>query len=148
MVFYPYAYTQELKGSLYDYQCFLYAVMKYDVAVFNLHPTQLMNINMWDNIYYNGNPSSLLYAQERNHNEIKSLLSTFEKLLKIIAFLKKNRLLEVNTNLNKSPKHLSINKNDVEKCYQMSARWPKKMFNYHSQYVSAHFQEFFESILK
>jgi len=148
IIFYPYTFTQKWDGSTHDYQCLLYAIMNHKVAIFDLHPTQIVNKNEWDNIYFKGNPTSLSYAQKRETNEVNSLFKKFENLLKLINFLKNIRLIEVNTNLNSIPKDLIICKSDVQKFYNMSVRWPKILFGYNPKYLAAHFDNFFEDAIQ
>ena len=143
ITFYPYTFTQQWEGSLYDYQCLLYAVLKLKVAIFDLHPTLYVNQRMWDSIYCAGNPPKLLRVPEKPPKEAMSLFSKFELLLKGVSMLRHAGLIEVDSNLAISPKELSVNQNQVQKCYETSMQWPKKFFDYTPRFVRAHFNEFF-----
>jgi peptidoglycan/xylan/chitin deacetylase (PgdA/CDA1 family) len=143
LTFYPYTFIQEWEGSQYDYQCLLSAVLKRKVAILDLHPTWFVNQEMWDSIYYAGNPPSLLRVRERTPKEAESLFGKSELLLKQVHMLRRCRLLEVDSNLTTSPKELSVNQNQVQKCYETSMRWPMKRFDYKPRFIRAHFNEFF-----
>ena len=147
ITFYPYTFTQLWEGSLSDYQCLLSAILKRKVAVFDLHPTLYINQNMWDSIYYKGNPQTLLRVPERPLKEARSLFKKFELLLKRISLLRHAKLIEVDPNLNTPSKDLIISKNEAQKCYEASIRWPKKFFNYNPRFIRAHFYEFFKAAL-
>lgn len=145
ITFYPCTFIQQWDGSLYDYQCLMSAILKRKIAVFDLHPTLYVNQDMWDSIYYKGNPSSLLKARKRHSEEVASLFTKFELLLKQIKFLQRTKLIEVNPNLNTSSKKLATNKNEVKRYYETAIRWPKKFFNYSPRFILNHFYEFFEN---
>ena len=145
VTFYPYTFTQQWEGSLFDYQCLLSALMKRKVAVFDLHPTLFVNQNTWDSIYYKGNPQKLFKARKRNLKEAKSLFRKFKLLLKHITLLQRSRLIKVNPNLNTPTRDLIMCKKEVQKCYEASIGWPKKYFNYNVKYTRAHFYNFFEA---
>jgi len=147
VTFYPYTFTQEWEGNLYDYECLLSAILKLKVAIFDLHPTLYVNQKMWDSIYYAGNPPRLLKVRERPPKEARSLFSKFELLLKQVSMLRHAGLIEVDSNLTTLPKELSVNQNQLQKCYETSIRWPKKIFNYNPRFIRAHFNEFFQAAM-
>ena len=142
--FYPYTFIQNWEGKLSDYQYLLYALMNRKVAVFDLHPTQYVNQTEWDNIYFKGNPQTLVKAPEKNLKETQLLFRRFEFMLKQITFLQRARLIKVDVNLNSKPRDLIISKNEIQKCYEASIEWPKKYFNYNPKFTRAHFNEFFK----
>jgi len=145
VTFYPYTFTQQWKGGLSDYQCLLYAILKRKVAVFDLHPTLYVNQNIWDSIYYKGNPRTLFRVRERPLKEAGSLFKRFELLLKQINLLRELKLIEVDPDLSTPSRDLIMSENDVQKCYGASIGWPKKFFNYSPRFIRSHFYEFFEA---
>jgi len=145
VTFYPYTFIQHWNGSLYDYQCLLSALMKRKIAVFNLHPTLCVNKNMWDEIYYGGNPQVLGKAIKRSNIETLSIFQKFEILVKQISFLKRSGFLNVDTKLNTPTKDLIITEKEVRKCYESSASWPRKFFKYNPKFMEAHFLDYFKS---
>lgn len=147
VTFYPYTFTQEWEGSSYDYQCLLSAVLRRRVAIFDLHPTLYVNQRIWDSIYYSGNPPELLRARERPPEEARLLFNKFELFLKRVHTLRQAGLIEVDPNLTSSPKELSVNQNQVQRCYEMSMRWPKAHFGYSPRFIHAHFNEFFKAAM-
>jgi len=146
VTFYPYTFTQKWEGSLSDYQCLLSAILKRKIAVFDLHPTLYVNQDMWDSIYFRGNPTTLLQVRERPRKETQSLFMRFELLLKQINFLRQTRLMDVDSNLNALSKDLILSENSVEKYYRGSMRWSKRFFNCNPRFIRAHFDEFFGAI--
>jgi hypothetical protein len=145
VTFYPYTFTTEWEGRLFDYQCLSSAILKRKVAVFNAHTTLFVNQNMWDSIYYRGNPQTLSTVRERPIKEARSLFSRFELLLKQIKLLRHSKLIDVEPDLGTSSKDLIISRNDIQKCYEASTRWPKKFFGYNPRFIYAHFCDFFEA---
>ena len=143
VTFYPSTFTQQWEGGLSDYQCLLYAILKRKVSVFDLHPTLYVNQNMWDSIYYEGNPPTLLKVRERPLKEAKSLFIRFELLLKQINLLRRAKFIEVNPDLSTPSRDLIMSENDVQKCYEASIQWPKKFFSYNPRFIRTHFSEFF-----
>jgi peptidoglycan/xylan/chitin deacetylase (PgdA/CDA1 family) len=145
IVFYPDTFTQQWEGSLYNYQCLFAAILKRKIAILDIHPTIFVNQNMWDIIYYKGNPKTLQRAHERPLKETRSLFKKFELLLKQINLLRHAKLIEVDPNLNTQPKDLTVSKNEVQKYYETSMRWPTKRFNFKPRYIRDHFHQFFEA---
>jgi len=144
VTFYPYTFTQTWDGSRSNYQSFLSGILRRKVAVFDLHPTLYVNQNMWDSIYYKGNPKTLSRVPERPFKEAGPLFKRFELLLKQINLLRRTKWIEVEPKLSISSKDLIANSDEVQKCYEASMRWPTKYFNYIPRFVRAHFYEFFE----
>ncbi len=145
VTFFPYPFIQEWEGDLSQYKCFLWAILKHKITVFDLHPTLDVNEDLWDSIYFRGNPPTLLKVRKKPLKEAMSLFARFELLLKQINFLRHTRLMEADTNLSTSNRDLTMNQNDVQKCYMRSIVWPKKFFNYRPKFIRNHFYEFFES---
>jgi peptidoglycan/xylan/chitin deacetylase (PgdA/CDA1 family) len=144
ITFYPYSFIQEWNGKLYDYQCLLYALLKREIAVLDLHPTLFVNQEMWDRIYLKGNPLRLINARSRPFKESASLFTKFEILLKQIRLLQRAKLIKTGINLNSSPNKLITNKDEVKRCYETCMQWCKKAFKYKPKFILSHFYEFFE----
>lgn len=147
LTFYPYTFTQEWEGSLYDYQCLIYALLRLKVAILSLHPTLYVNQDMWDCIYYKGNPSKLLMSRKKPLKEANLLFARFEKMLKRISMLRNLGLLEVDPVLIPSSNDLIIDQNQIQMCYETSMRWTRRFFNYNPRSISSHFQEFFHEAM-
>jgi hypothetical protein len=145
ITFYPYTFIQEWNGKLYDYQHLLYAILKREIAVLDLHPTLFFNQEMWDRIYLKGNPFHLINARRRPFKESASLFTKFEVLLKQIKTLQCAKLIRTDINLNWSQNKLIINQDKVKKCYETSMYWCKKHFKYKPKFILKHFYEFFEN---
>jgi hypothetical protein len=145
---YPYSFTQTWEGSIFDHENLYHAILRRKVAVFDLHPAAYVTQDMWDSIYYKGNPKALFEVRERPIEEAKSLFKKFELLLKQINLLRHARLIEVDPNPDTKPRDLITTKNQVQRCYETSIRWPKKFFNYNPRFVRGHFYEFFESVCR
>jgi peptidoglycan/xylan/chitin deacetylase (PgdA/CDA1 family) len=145
ITFYPYTFTQHWVGSLFDYKVLLYAILRRKVAIFDLHPTLYVNQDLWDSIYYKGNPQTLLRIPKRPLDEVASLFSRFELLLKRVKLLYNTKLVEVDTHLSASTKDLIPNENDMQKCYESSIGWPRDFFGYRPRFIRGYFQEFFET---
>jgi len=145
ITFHPYTFTQEWEGHLLDHKCLISAILNRKVAVFDLHPTLYVNQIMWDSIYYKGNPQILSKVPERPIKEVESLFVKFELLLKRISLLRRTKLLEVDPNLNASPKNLIMSEGEAQKCYETSMGWSRKFFNYNPRFIRHHFYEFFEA---
>ncbi|MEM2779672.1 MAG: polysaccharide deacetylase family protein [Candidatus Bathyarchaeia archaeon] len=146
---YPHTFIQQWSGSRYDYQCLLSAILKRKIAVFDLHPTLLVNQNIWDNIYSKGNPTQLIMAKRRPIKEIELLFKKFELLLRQISLLRKVRLIETDPTLNLAARELVItNKNKVREYYESSMRWPRQFFGYKPKFILNHFFDFFDDALR
>jgi hypothetical protein len=145
ITFYPYARIQQWNSALGDYKAFLAAILKQTVTVLDLHPTWFVNPTMWDSIYYAGNPPVLSRVVERPHRDAEALFAKFDLFLKQISVLRRSRLFEVDSNLAKSNKKLSVTSSQVQDCYETSMRWPKKFFNYRPRFIEAHFNEFYKN---
>jgi peptidoglycan/xylan/chitin deacetylase (PgdA/CDA1 family) len=148
ITFYPYTFTQTWEGKPSDYSCLFSNVLKRQVSVFDLHPTQYVNQRVWDSIYHMGNPKGLFRAPERTLEEAKSHFSKFAGLLKLVNRLQKTRMINAEPSLLESTRNLIADENDVERYYTCSMRWPKKFFNYSPRFVRLHFSKFFESVLQ
>lgn len=148
ITFYPNTFTQHWKGCLSDYQSLLYVTLKYKVSVLDLHPTLYVNQKMWDSIYYEGNPRTLLKTHELSFKETRSLFVRLELLMKQISLLRNAKLIEVNPALSTPARDLVMSENDVQKCYETSIRWSENFFNYRPKFIRAHFNKFFELALR
>lgn len=147
LTFYPYTFMQEWSGSLNNYVNFLAAISKRRIAIFDLHPTTYVNDVMWDSIFYKGNPKKLVRSKVKCSKKAEHLFSRFRLWLKRISTLRNLGLLEVNPIPIKSLTNLVTSENEIQKCYANSMRWPRRLFNYSPEFVSAHFQEFFQGAM-
>jgi len=144
IAFYPYTVLQQWNGTTYDYQCLLSSILRHKVTVFDLHPTLLVNQVEWDSIYYKGNPKTLSTVLQRPAKETALLFNKFGILIKRINILRKAKLVETDPLSNSPDKKLNIGKEQVNRCYETSMRWPRKRFNYNPKFIRNHFNEFFE----
>ena len=144
ITFHPYTVTQQWNGTTYDYQCLLSSILRRRVTVFDIHPTLLVNQVAWDSIYYKGNPKTLLTVPQRPAKETALLFNKFELLIKRINFLRKAKLIEIDPLFNIPNKKLKTDKEQVNKCYETSMRWSRKLFDYYPKFIRNHFYEFFE----
>ena len=143
IIFYPFTALQQWYGSLHDYECIFYSILKHKVTVFDLHPTLLVNQFEWDSIYYKGNPKALLTVPERPREEAEALFRKFELLIKRIEILQKAKLIDTNPNLDIPSKKLAITKQQLDNCYKTSMQWSIKRFGYDPKFIKNHFSEFF-----
>jgi hypothetical protein len=146
--FFPYTFIQHWEGKRLDYQSLFSAILKRKIAVFDVHPTLIVNRQIWDSIYYKTNPKALLRVPERAPQEVATLFSSFETLLRQINLLRKVRLLRIDSDVTIAPaQDLILSKNEVGKMYEISMRWPKRFFDYTPKFIRGHFNEFFETAL-
>lgn len=145
VTFYPYTVLQQWNGTTYDYECLLSSILRHKVTVFDLHPALLINQVEWDSIYYKGNPKTLSTVLERPVKETALLFNKFGILIKQINILRRAKLIETDPLFNSPDKKLNIDKEQVNRCYETSMRWPRKRFNYNPKFIRNHFNEFFES---
>jgi peptidoglycan/xylan/chitin deacetylase (PgdA/CDA1 family) len=143
ITFYPYTFIQEWDGTFFDYQCLISAMLKRRVMIFDLHPTLYVNRYEWDSIFYSGNPVSLDNVPERPLTETSSLFKGFDLFLKRINSLEKAKIITTDPTLIKSSRDLRIRKEDVEKVYNWSMRWPRNRFHYEPTFARSHFYKFF-----
>lgn len=147
ITFYPYTFIQEWDGTLFNYECLLTSLLRNQISVFNLHPTLYVNKQEWDSIYYEGNPTCLYRVPQKPFEQVNSLFKRFDLLLKRISVLQKAKVIDAVPNLSESTENLSMNRDQVERAYCWSMRWPMKRFHYHPRYLRSHFHEFFELAL-
>jgi peptidoglycan/xylan/chitin deacetylase (PgdA/CDA1 family) len=147
ITFYPYTFTQVWNGNLSDYKCLLSALYRNKVAILGLHPTWFVNEKMWDSIYYEANPTKIVRVQPKSRQEIELLFAKFELLLKQIKLLQQCRLVKVDINLFQALKKLTVNQNQVQKCYEKSMVWPITYFNYYPVFIRNHFNIFFQNAM-
>jgi hypothetical protein len=143
ITFYPYTFTQTWEGKSSDYSCLFSSILKRQLSVFDLHPTQIVNQRSWDYIYFMGNPKGLLRAPERASGEAKSRFDRLERMLKLINWLQEARIVSAEPRLLKSSTNLIVDEKDIRRYYACSIRWPEKFFNYSPQFVRLHFYKFF-----
>ena len=143
ITFYPYTFIQQWDGAFSDYQCLISAILKRKVIVFDLHPTLYVNRCEWDSIFYSGNPVSLDNVSERPLAETDSFFKGFDLFLKRISSLEKAKIITTDPTLIKSSRDLRIRKEDVEKVYNWSMRWPRNRFHYEPTFARSHFYKFF-----
>ena len=143
ITFYPFTFSQEWKGTFYDYECLFHSILKNRVTILDIHPTLFVNRVMWDSIYYRGNPRFLSRSPVRSLKESSSLLKRFEALMKRIRVFQKIKLIDAAPKLESASKRLIIDAEGIRRCYSSSISWAKKYFNYHPRFILHHFREFF-----
>jgi hypothetical protein len=148
ITFYPYTFMQSWDGGFHNYKCLVSSFLKRQLSILNLHPTLFVNQHEWDSIYYRGNPSALTKIQPRTDKDSSALFKNFELFLKRINFLQQTNLIEVVSKPVESRLNLSISRDQVERVYQWSIRWPVNRFQYHPKFLRHHFYFFFESAIR
>jgi hypothetical protein len=143
IIFYPYTFIQQWNGTVYDYECLFYSILKNEISVFDLHPTLFVNQVEWDSIYYKGNPKTLLMVPKRSQDETALLFRNFELLIKRIKLLEKIGIIDTAPSFNAQSKSLALTVQQVSDCYKTSMRWAVKRFNYRPKFIKNHFYEFF-----
>lgn len=143
ITFYPYSTLGDWQNKQSYYRLFLLSIIKRKITIAGLHPSFFLNLDDWDSIYWNGNPSKLVVTQLREDAETSMLLKTFDLFLKRVKYLEKIGLIQTNPNLKESSKQISITAEDVTRCYEHSIRWPKRLFKYEPKYLRNHFFKFF-----
>ncbi|MCD6242841.1 polysaccharide deacetylase family protein [Candidatus Bathyarchaeota archaeon] len=147
LTFYPYTVTQQWNGTIYDYECLLFSILRNKITILDLHPTLFVNRIEWDFIYRKGNPKKLMNVPKRPKKEIQELFNSFELLIKRIDFLRKIKLIKTDPSFSASNKKLSIRKKQVNKCYEKSMQWAIGCFNYHPKFIKSHFDYFFQEAM-
>jgi hypothetical protein len=143
ITFYPYPIMGHWQGKSSEHRLLLTSLLRKKLSVLTVHPSLLANKDEWDSIYFVSNPKSLSPPHPRGPDEIKQLLRSFDLLLSRIAGLQKIQIVETMPSLEKSNSCLTVNKSDVEKCYQTSMRWAFKL-NRRPKFLLGHFFRFFE----
>jgi hypothetical protein len=143
ITFYPYPIIQHWQGKSSEYRHLLISLLRKKLSILTVHPSLLANKDAWDLIYFVSNPKTLSPPHPRGSDEIKQLLHNFDLLLSRIARLQKIRIVETTLNLEKSNRNLTVDKSDVEKCYQRSMIWAFKQ-NHRPKFLLGHFFKFFQ----
>jgi peptidoglycan/xylan/chitin deacetylase (PgdA/CDA1 family) len=143
ITFYPYTFIQQWSGTVYDYECLFYSILKNKVSVFDLHPTLFVNQVEWDSLYYKGNPKTLSTVPKRPQDETALLFRNFELLIKRIKPLQKIGIIDTAPSFNAKGRNLALTVQQVNDCYKTSMRWAVKRFNYGPKFIKNHFYEFF-----
>ncbi|MEM5866920.1 MAG: polysaccharide deacetylase family protein [Candidatus Aenigmatarchaeota archaeon] len=143
ITFYPYPILARWNGKFADFRLFWITAAKNQNIVIGLHPSLFTTYDGWDQIYFNGNPKTMTPSKPRSLSEIRSLIKSFDLFLKNIKILEKIKFLEVESNLKNAENDVPVNRNLVEKCYQHSMRWAKRVFNYQPRFQKKHFYRFF-----
>lgn len=147
VTFYPYTFIQNWAGSFHDYEHLVSSLLKRELSIFDLHPTLFVNQREWDSIYYQGNPLSLSNVPARHPSDTSSLFKNLDLFLKRLSFLQQAKLLETDPSLGESTTNLQMSKEQVEKVYRWSMRWPRNRFHYKPRFLRNHFYQFFESAI-
>ena len=144
ITFYPY-YPQlgEWQGNITQYIIVIRSILTLQHTIMDMHPNHLVNQNMWDFIYYHGNPDKQNQAKQRNSKSITSLFKSFEFLLRQLCAFQKIRLIKISTDLVTSHKTISQEEIDFKKAYEHSIYWVKTYFNYEPKFIYNHFMKFF-----
>ena len=143
ITFYPFPTLGDWGGSRTEFLIALRSILTREYSIIDVHPNHLVHENMWDHIYYNGNPERLYQATPRNPTDIKSLFNSFELLLRQLRALKNCKLIEITSNLTK-PKKGTKEEIDFKKVYGSSVFWAKRYFNYEPKFLYDHFSKFFD----
>jgi peptidoglycan/xylan/chitin deacetylase (PgdA/CDA1 family) len=147
VTFFPYTYTQKWDDTLNDYKHLFASLLKRDLSVLDLHPSMLVNQREWDSIYYQGNPLALSNVQPKLSGETNRIFVHLTWFLNRISLLQKAHLIEVTPALRESTTNLRISKDQVERVYDWSMRWPRNRFHYYPKFVRKHFHRYFESAI-
>jgi hypothetical protein len=103
-----------------------------------------VNQSEWDSIYWNGNPKNMTAPIPRRGYEIKSLFQSYDLLLKRLKHFEKIGLIKTAPRLIRSERNLVITREEVERCYEHSVRWAKRLFEYKPMFLRNHFFSFFD----
>jgi peptidoglycan/xylan/chitin deacetylase (PgdA/CDA1 family) len=143
VTFYPYMMLGEWNGRKSEHLRALYSILTQEYTVIDVHPNSLVCQNMWDSNYYHGNPLQLVESRQRDTLQVKSLVKSFDRLLRQIAGLRKLRIAKVMPELSKAENQLILSRDDIEKIYEFSVGWTKKYFEYEPRFLRSHFFKFF-----
>lgn len=142
--FYPYPNTGEWQGKLSDYRLLSLSILRNGITITNSHPSLFVNQGEWDSIYWKGNPKHITPPIPKRNYEIKSLFKSYDLLLKRLKHFERIGLIETTPHLIASEKNLSIPSEEVERCYEHSVRWAKRLFEYKPMFLRHHFFSFFD----
>lgn len=143
ITFYPYPTLGDWSGSKLKYLIVLRSILTQEYTVIDVHPNSLVYQNMWDSNYYDGNPQKLIESTPRNPHQTKSLIDSFELLLKQLRIIQNLKLTKITPTLTKAQTNLNLDQNDLEKVYELSILWAKRYFKYEPRFLHAHFFKFF-----
>ena len=143
ITFYPYLTIGDWRGSKLGYLIVLRSIFTQEYTVIDVHPNSLVCQNMWDSNYYNGNPQKLTESTPRSPHHVKSLINSFELLLKQLCILQNLKLTKITPALTKAQTNLNLDLNDFEKVYEISVFWAKRYFKYEPKFIHAQFLKFF-----
>jgi len=143
ITFYPYPTLGDWDGSRIQHLIVFRSILTRQHTITDVHPNHLVNENMWDYIYYNGNPKKLCQATPRNPEEVKFLFNSFELLLKRLCAFQKLRLVKISATLFKPEKNMDEEEIDFEKTYENSILWAQRYFSYQPKFIHNHFLKFF-----
>jgi len=133
--------------SSLDYWLLLRSLLRYQIAVCDIHPNSYVNLQYWDSIYFTGNPPRLQEVQARNRKEMNDTFYHFQLFLKRIHSLKTKGIIQVTPNLNYDK--IETNVTDPSPswamdCYTNSITWAKTSFFYKPKFLYSHFTRFFQ----
>lgn len=143
ITFYPNPVFLQFYGNFQEYKDLLLSVFMRKITVLCSHPNLFVNQQMWDSIYWNGNPNRLTEPEPMNPEETRSLLLKFEQLLKNIKRFEKAGLIKVKPQLLEAKEKLIPKRTDVQRCYETSKQWPIQFFNYEPKFLKQHLIKFF-----
>jgi hypothetical protein len=114
---------------------------QYGILMF--HPDNVVNKNVWDCIYYGGNPRRLDEVPPRSLKEIERILRSYELFLRRISSLASKGVLEVTPPLTEGKTKPRFTEADALRSYRRSIEWPEKFFNYKPRFLLRHFYKYF-----
>jgi peptidoglycan/xylan/chitin deacetylase (PgdA/CDA1 family) len=146
LVFYPLPVVINDLSSL-DYWLLFRSLLRYQIAVCDIHPNSYVNLQYWDSIYFTGNPPRLQEVQARNRKEMNDTFYHFQLFLKRIHSLKTKGIIQVTPNLNYDK--IETNVTDPSPswamdCYTNSITWAITSFFYKPKFLYSHFTRFFQ----
>lgn len=147
ITFYPFFFgidpiEKNFLFPLYNRGYFFNKILNKNWVILCTHPDFHVNSQMWDSIYFDGNPKTLLKVESRNTKEIKIRFLMLKFLFKKLEFLEKMNLISVTTELEMGGK-LDCQKLNTPAIYERSVWWSKNYFNYNPKFLFSHFCEFF-----
>jgi hypothetical protein len=143
LTFYPCPHLGDWQNKSSYYRLLLLSVFRNKITIANLHPSIFINQKEWDSIYWEKNPLQLVPPPQREDSEIATRLKSFEIFLKRVRTMQRLGILSATPNLQESFAQKTFSQEDVLKSYEMSARWPRRLFHYEPKFLKKHFYRFF-----
>lgn len=118
-----------------------------ELTIVDIHPSSFVNQLSWDSIYYECNPRTLSEVPPRSKEETEFFFRRFDALLKLFKLSQKTGLIEITPHLNSSRMNLTIEKMNIQECYEKSISWPTRFFHYKPNFLSSHFLDYFSATI-